>query len=59
MKTFLASLALLGLAIAPTHAASSYGSAGINVSPTIFAQEDCKEDEKWNDETAKCEVKTD
>jgi len=58
MKTFLASLALLGLAFTPSYAGSTHGQAGINTSSAIYAQEDCKEGEKWNEETQKCEVES-
>lgn len=56
MKKVLLPLALLGLAAAPAYATAPVTGAGLNPTKATFAKEDCKEGEKWNEETQKCEA---
>ena len=58
MKKLLISLALLGLATAPSYASMSTSGAGFGTASTVFAQEDCKEGEKWNEDAQKCEAES-
>jgi len=51
-------LTLFGLAFGATSVAVAYTPLGEAVAPkatAIYAQEDCKEGEKWNEEMNKCE----
>ena len=50
MKNLLMLAALLGFAFAAP--ANAYFATADN---TVYGQEDCKEGEKWNEDTQKCE----
>ena len=56
MKKLTLMLSLLGLAFAGTIGAFASVSGERSVSNgVVFAQEDCKDGEKWNEDTQKCE----
>ncbi len=57
MKKLCTVLAAFGFAIAASVGAFA-GTFGDRTSSTgvLFAQEDCKDGEKWNEETQKCEA---
>lgn len=56
MKTLTLMLALTGVALTASTGAFAGGFGSPTLSGAVFAQEDCKPGEKWNEETQKCEA---
>ena len=56
-RTFLA-VALLGLGLAATGAYATMPWSGAMTDGNTYAQEDCAEGQVWNQETGKCEAKS-
>lgn len=54
MSKFATLLVLLGIAGGAANVAVAFAPVGER-SLTVFAQEDCVDGEKWNEETQKCE----
>lgn len=54
MKTLLFTLATLGF-VATLPAVANTVKTVVVPTSTVYAQEDCKDNEKWNEETQKCE----
>ncbi len=58
MKKILAITALLGLGFTASVAFAGIPWIGESTNSTIYAQEDCKEGETWNEDTQKCDPKS-
>jgi len=57
MRTLTLVLSLAGFALgAASGAFAAVTSNHVSASGIVYAQEDCKDGEKWNDETKKCEA---
>lgn len=58
MKKLMLGLAVAAFSIGAGSATFAAMPAGPGVSGAVFAEKDCKEGEKWNEETQKCEAAT-
>jgi len=58
MRTLTLALSLAGIALGATTGAFAAvtSNSPVSASNIVLAQEDCKDGEKWNDETKKCEA---
>ncbi len=55
MKKLMLAFAVAAFSFGAGSAAFAVAPMGPGASGAVFAQEDCKEGETWNDETKKCE----